>query len=307
MILDAQAALGFVVSQTAHIEPEVYNTRYPDIQYPGLIPVDMSAHPWAQNVVYYSSDKAGEAAYLNGNADDVPLVSGERTKHSTAVHMAGIGYAFGLEEISHAQMLGINLPADDAMAARRAYEQMVDNVSMTGNTEKGQEGLFDYTGVPQVAATNGDWTNGSRTEDQILKDINDGLAYVHITATNTVAMADTLLLPWSRYHLISTTRLGDTTMTILEFIRKNNVYTATTGQPLNIRGMRGLDTMSGSGEPRMICYRNSREVLKLHIPMPHRFLPVFQASSMRWEVPGIFRLGGLDIRLPKEVAYIEGI
>ncbi|MGC3519534.1 major capsid family protein [Pseudomonas aeruginosa] len=28
---------------------------------------------------------------------------------------------------------------------------------------------------------------------------------------------------------------------------------------------------------------------------------------MRWEVPGIFRLGGVDIRRPAEVRYTDGI
>jgi hypothetical protein len=48
-------------------------------------------------------------------------------------------------------------------------------------------------------------------------------------------------------------------------------------------------------------------VLKMHIPMPHRFLPVWQTGPMRFDVPGIFRLGGLEIRRPKAVRYVDGI
>ncbi|HHG5668033.1 TPA: hypothetical protein ACPWPV_003028 [Pseudomonas aeruginosa] len=36
-LLDAQAALGFVVSQTTYIERQVNEIVYPDIQYPQLI------------------------------------------------------------------------------------------------------------------------------------------------------------------------------------------------------------------------------------------------------------------------------
>ncbi len=56
----------------------------------------------------------------------------------------------------------------------------------------------------------------------------------------------------------------------------------------------------------MIAFRRSPEVLKLHIPMPLRFLPV-QIDGLRYKVPGVFRLGGLDIRLPKEVIYRDGL
>lgn len=301
---DAQAALGFVVNQTSHIETQVYQTRYPNIQYPSLVPVDTSAHPLAKSVTYYSSDKFGKAGWINGNADDVPIAGTNRAKHETAVYTAGIGYAYGWEEIQQAQMLGINLTADDAMAARRAYEEMVDKVALEGDSEKGFEGLFDYTGVAINGATTGDWTTA--TGDQILTDINNALMGIH-TNTKTVEMADTLILPWIRLNLIATKRLGDTNMTVLDFIRQNNVYTATTGQPLTIRAARGLDARGDSGLPRMVAYRRSPEVLKLHIPMPHRFMPVHQVSALRWEVPGVFRLGGLDIRLPKAVSYTDGI
>jgi hypothetical protein len=303
---DAQAALGFVVSQTSHIEREVNETVYPDIQYPGLVPVDTSAHPFAKSVTYYSSDKFGAAGWINGNSDDIPLAGSERSKHETAVHMAGIGYGFGLEEINHAQMLGINLQAEDALAARRAYEEMVDRVVLEGDSLKGFDGLFDYTGVTVAAATTGDWTNGSTTEDQMLGDVNDAIQGVH-TASNTTAMADTVLLPYARFNLLASTRLGDTQGTVLEFLRRNNIYTATTGRPLEIRGLRKLDTAGTSGGTRMVVYRRSPQVLKVHIPMPHRFLPVWQAGPLRWEVPGIFRLGGLDIRRPSEVRYSDGI
>jgi hypothetical protein len=58
--LDAQqAALTFLVQQTSYIEPEVYKQRYPDVQYPQLIPVDTSANEWAKSVTYFSMDQAG--------------------------------------------------------------------------------------------------------------------------------------------------------------------------------------------------------------------------------------------------------
>jgi len=48
-------------------------------------------------------------------------------------------------------------------------------------------------------------------------------------------------------------------------------------------------------------------VLKMHIPMPFRFLPAWQTGPMKFDVPGIFRVGGVDIRRPKAVRYLDGI
>ena len=155
-----------------------------------------------------------------------------------------------------------------------------------------------------ASAVTGGWT--AATADQILGDVNAALQVVS-TATNYVALSDTLLLPPSRMNLIASRRLGDTSMTILEFLLKNNIYTAQTGQPLVIRTVRALETAGVGSVQRMIAYRRDPEVLKLHMPMAHRFLPAFTKTALYTEVPGIFRLGGLDIRLPKEVIYVDGI
>ena len=303
---DAQSALGFVQSQTAHIETQVNETVYPDIQYPSLIPVDTSAHEWAQTVTYYSSDKFGAADWINANAGDVPKVGTEMTEHSSAVFDAGIGYDFGLAEINQASMLGVNLQADKAMAARRAYEEMVDRVALTGDTTKNLQGLINNSGVTAASAGNGAWDGGATTEDEILADVNAVILGIAEDTAYT-GMADTLLLPFAKLNTLATTRLGDTRSTILQFLRQNNTYTAMTGQELTIRGVRGLETAGSGSTNRMVAYRRAPDVLKLHIPMAHRFLPAFQKSPTYVEVAGMFRLGGLDIRRPKEVRYSDGI
>jgi len=303
-MFDAQAALGFIESQTSHIETQVNETVYPDIQYQALTPVDTSASPMAQTVTYYSSDKFGAAKWINGNADDIPLAGTELAQHQTPVYTAAIGYGWGWEELEQAQMLGRNLRADDAMAARRAYEEMVDAVALQGDSDKNFQGLINNSAVPEVAATTGTW--GTATSDQILTDVNNALLGV-ATATLYTSVADTLLLSPGKLNFLATKRLGDTTMTLLEFLRRNNTYTAMTGRDLTLRAVRGLETAGTGATEQMVAYRRDPQVLKLHIPMPHRFLPVYQHGPLRWVVPGVFRLGGLDIRRPMEVRYVYGI
>lgn len=307
----AQANLGYVISQVSHIEPQVYRVQYPDVDYAALVPVDTAASPWVKSVTYFSMDKRGAAQWISGNGKDVPVVGLDTEKFETGVYTAGIGYNFGFEEVNQARLLGIPLESEKAMAARRASEEFIYRVATAGDTEKGFDGIFNYTGVPAVTVA-ADGTGSStlwadKTPDQILRDVNDLLAGVY-TATNTVQLADTLLLPHERWNSIASKRLTDTNMTILEFLRQNNVYTAQTGRGLTIRGLRGLDNPTGASpaSARMIAYRRDPQVLKLHLPMPHMFLPV-QIEGLQFTVPGAFRLGGLDVRLPKEVRYGDGL
>lgn len=303
---DAQAALGFVVSQTSYIEPQVYMTKYADIQYADLIPVDTSANPWSKSVTYYSGDMYGAARWINGNADDIPMAGTELTKFETMVYTAAIGYGWGLEEVRHAQMLGQNLPDMDARAARRAYEEMVDRVALQGDTLKNFKGLINNSGVTATAAPVGDWGGTGTSETTVLADVNYALTLIG-TDTNWISLADTLLLSYEKLNYLATTGFDSKEGTLLSWLQKYNVYTQMTGQPLRIRAIRGLSTAGGSSTQRMIAYRRSPEVLKMHIPLPLFWLPVFQPNPLRFEVPGLFRIGGLDIRLPKEVHYVDGI
>lgn len=304
-----QASLGFAQKQTAHIEAGVYRVRYPELNYAELVPVDTSAGEFVKSVTYYSMDGAGAAKWLNGNGKDVPVVGAQMEQHETAVHTAGIGYSYGYEEVNQARLLGISLDGEKARIARRAYEEMVYDVALNGDSAKGFEGLYAYTGVPAASVT-ADGTGSattwaSKTPDKIIRDVNALLTGI-VTATKETELADTLILPTERFNTIASTRLTDTGMTVLEFIQKANVYTAQTGQPLMIRGKRGLLTKGAGSTARMIAYRRAPDVLKLHIPMVHRFFPV-QIEGFQFTIPGMFRLGGLDVRLPKAVSYGDGI
>lgn len=307
-----QANLGFVTSQTSFIEQQVYEIRYPEVQYPDLIPVDTSANPWATSVTYYSMDRAGVARWQSGQGRDVPLVSVNGNVAQTPVNMAAIGYEYSIEEVMQAQTLNMNLPDFKARAARLASEQFVDRLALLGDSEKNYPGLFSYPGVPiQIApagaAGSSAWIGTNhKTPDEVIYDMAS-VIIGGFTDTNTVGMANTLLIPWSRYLPISSTpRATGSDQSILAFFRLNNPYTARTGQPLDIRGVRALDTFGTGGTPRLIAYRKAPDVLKLHYPMPLMFLPV-QPIGLSYQIPGLFRLGGLDIRLPKEVRYLDAI
>lgn len=303
-LLDAQAALGFVLAQTTYIERAVNQIVYGDIQYPDLIPVDTSAPEWVKSVTFYSGDKFGVAQWLSGNADDVPRAGSEMTRFESNVYTAGIGYGYGLEEISQANMLGVNLADMDAMAARRAYEEFVDQVALRGDTRKNMQGLINSSAVTAVTAPTGTWS--SATAANVIADFNAGL-FPTFQGTLFTSMADTVLLPFARLQTLAQTQMPNTDMNVLAWLQKNNVYTQRTGQQLDIRGIYGLETAGAGGTMRAVFYKKDPLVLKLHIPMPHRFLPVYQASPLRFEVPGIFRLGGLDIRQPQNVRYLDGI
>lgn len=307
-----QQAFSFLVQQAAHIEPQVYAIEYPDTDYASLIPVDTSANEWAKTITFFSMDKVGKAEWFHHEANDMPRADTKFEKLEHNVEMAGIGYGYSLEELGAAMMVpNQNLTTDRAAAARRAYEEFMYNLAFDGDADRGLSGLFGDSNVTVVSADNsgnaGSTNFADKTGAQVLADINGAISGVH-TASETVELADTVLLPVAVFNDIASRQnsaASDTT--ILEFLQKSNVYTAHTGRPLTIRAHRRLDDAGAGGLGRMVVYRRDPVVLKLHLPMPHRFLPVWQTGPMRFDVPGIFRTGGVEIRRPGAVRYVDGV
>ena len=312
MFTDAgqQQAMGFLVAQTTYIEPLVYRIKYAALNYEQFVPIDSSAPEYAKSITFYSVDMYGRADWLNMQSRDVPLADITRGKYEAAIEMAGIGYRYNLEELGQASLLpGTNLTTERANAARRAAEEKIHNVCMYGDTVKNWLGLTNHT-LPAVINAPRTWVSDlAQTPaaiNQILQDVNGALTNVW-QATLMIEMADTLLLPISAMSLLSITQLPNTTMNLLEWIKKNNMVTQQTGRPLTVQAVRGLDTAGASGNGRMIAYRRDPEAIKLHIPMPFRFFPVWQTGPFVFDIPGAFRMGGLEWRLPNSARYVDGV
>jgi hypothetical protein len=96
-------------------------------------------------------------------------------------------------------------------------------------------------------------------------------------------------------------------VTGLNLVQQGNAYTALSGNPLMIRTVRGLETAGAGGVARAIAYRRDPQILKLHLPMPFNFRSPMQVTALRFDVPGIFRTGGVEVRRPKSMQYLDGI
>lgn len=318
MQINDQQALAFVQGQSFKVNQRVYETRYPDWDFGRLVFVDTTGPEWAPGVLTYTSDISGRANWQSGYAKDVPLADVSQSQSLRNFQLAAIGYQWNIEEVNSAIQVGSSLPDRRARAARLAYMRFMYDLTLKGSAEKGLGGLINYPGVTATTApADGTgsvttWVDedgvGTKTPAQIVRDINLALQGVYLS-TYEQEMADTILLPVEAYNYIASTPYSATTMeTILSFVQRTNIYTLTTGQPLTIRTVRELSTGDAAGTGgRMVAYKNDGDFVKLHLPMPHRFLPVYQDGPLNFVVPGIFRTGGLELLTNAGMRYIDGI
>ena len=320
---DAQA-LAFVQGQAYKINSKIYEDVHPDWDFGKHIYVNTEGPEWAPGALTYTSSMSGQADWYSPYAKDIPLADVSQDFQLRTFHMAAIGYQYNYNEVQTAIQIGAPLPERRAKAARLAYQKFMYNLVLFGDPTKNLGGITNHPGVPIVAVPNDGvggvrhWLNNAgeatKTPVQIVRDINLMLSGIARSTFDTV-LADTIKLPAKAVDYIASTPYATLNMeTILSFVQRTNLYTLRTGRPLTIQGYVELEKAatnttapSSAGGGRAVAYNNSPEYLQLHLPVDHRFLPVWQDGPLNYLVPGIFRTGGVEVMSTAAIRYIDGI
>lgn len=292
----------FMESQAAHIESRVRMIQYGSIQYPDLVGISREASPHADSIVYYSYDGTGDMVDLANRGTDYPFVETQQDQHTVPIQWKGLAYDWSDREIGRAQLVGLPLSDRKVRVAFRIAEEEKERVVLEGQSDYGWDSLIKHSSIT-VDSPNAAWDGA--TGDQIIDDVNDLLTAIY-SGTNQVRIADTLLLPVVQMTRLATLRLPDTNMSVLEYLRKNNVYTLTTGNELMIRSVRQLATAGASNTTRAMAYTRDMDVLRFHVPQELQFIEP-QRQGARWIYHGHMVLGGLEIMEPNACRYLDGI
>lgn len=302
--------IGFLESQIDRIETEVYETKYPAIQYPRLVPIDASGPPWVRSVVRYISDRVGKADFIGNSTTTLPMVDVSRTQAEVTVETAGLMYSVTDQEVAQAQAMGYDLDGEKARACRLIAEETLDDIVINGGPgNTGWDSLVDPpSDANTVTITTGTGGNtwAQKTGQEIANDINKILGSAPEN-TKGLEQMDTICIPMGAFTSLASRTIGDTSETALSFINRTNVYTARTGRPLRIFEIPGLEDAGASNAGRMIAYRMDPNVLRLHLPEPPGFGERERTMMRSTVVPMFFRTAGLEIRLPKAFATMDGI
>lgn len=322
--MDAGVMLSFARQQSHVLNSQVYDIEYPEMDLRGLIPINTNIPQWASGMDTFVMDKVGRAAWQSTYAKDVPLADVTMTMVSTTFAEYAVGYQWNIGELGKAQFSNFPLTTRRAESARFASELFVYENALIGDPIKGWTGLLNnaqaqvsISPATGSAAPNSAWVlndgTGNKTPEEILSEVNVLIMGPPNGELGVVTnlLADTVLLPSAAYTYISTTPFGVTSpgKTILQAIMESNVYTQRTGHPLTIRELPVLATQAELGivgGGRAVAYRNDASVLELPMPMIFQFYPVYQDGPFNFTVPGMGRIGQLDLKRPA-LRYLDGI
>lgn len=306
-----EAAMSFLVSQRTHIEPGLYEIRYPGVTYDQIIPVDTSAPEWAPIVAVQSADSRGELKFTGPNSNDPNRADVGYNLGTHPIKDAQIGYGYSLTELNQALLMGRNLSDDKARATMRIMEQGLNKLAYLGNAEAGYEGLFTNNTVSTDSAPGTISALAAAATDvagaqAIVQFLQGALNKVYVTQTRTTFMPTHILMPPAQRQILASTILPfGGNMTLLNYL-ETNLDGGNNGRVQIVADL-SLEGIGADDTDRMMVYTRDMETAKFHLPMAPRFLDPYRDSATSWFIPGMTRTGGVEIRIPGAHTYFDGV
>lgn len=317
----AQAALSFLFSELTYVEQEVLRQPYPEIKYARIIPVDTSAPEYADSIAFKTLDFSGEPQLLGSRSGDVPLIEVASNKGSVTVHTYAQGYDYSIIEVGKAQEMArnsrsaaINFLAEKANGSRQIVEQFLDKAFFLGDgrTSDVKTGLINDGDVP-VSATGPLLPGGSNktiatilggsdaevVANELLSLFNRAILQVYVTQTNSIFRPTHILLPLEQYGQMSVFRIPNTSETLISYLER--VLRITFEPLLHLKGA------GAGGVDRMMVYTRDEKYVKAHMPMPFNLQAPATKDNVTFVSAGLVRVGGTELRIPKQHLYVDGV
>lgn len=292
----------FAKRELEKVKTKTYDTKYKNLKAMQLIPVSTEVPSGTPYIIWYSYSKTGTAKIISDYAHDFPRVDVFKTEEQSKVHGMGDSYGYSIVEIRRSSIAGASLDTRRANTARRAMDELFDNLAWFGSTVFGIQGFFDYPGITEYVTPNGAGGNPewpTKTPDEVIADLT-GLTDAVSVPTKGREEVDTILLPRVRYNYIKNTKMStNSDKTILTFFLSNNPGVA-------IMVLNELDGQGVGASQRMIGYTRDADHLTQEIPQPfEQFEP--QKKGMSWVIPCHAEFGGVIVYYPQSVAFADDI
>lgn len=297
-IKSSNDSIAYYMNQIGAIEAKIYPKKYGTIVFYDLIPVVTTDPEYADTYTYFCYDGVTLGKFLGSNAKDLPE-STITLKESTArMYYGGNNYDYSIDELR--KSIAVRLPLDTTKASMsmRGFQEHAQKVAFFGDSERGITGLFNNGNVP-VSNSAVNWATA--TGDEIANDISTFMYSIMENSKNN-HKPNILLIPPSRWAFLLRPMSSNSNMTILEYVKTNNPYSAMTNSELTIKQVFQLDEAGTGGVPRMMAYELNEDNLTMRMPISWRALAP-QPVGLGINVPCEYKFGGVVYRFPLSAAY----
>ena len=312
-------AMGFDVNVFEQVQARAYDVLLPEIQWSTTLPqgsLDTSVNPGAKLTSYRVRDRRGKGAFSAVVGKDTPTVGVTQNKVVIPIENARVMAQADLDDI-RAVSFGfesMNLLTELGAVMREASERHIEEVYFYGYANLGFSGYLDYPNVPATSAGTkaaGGTTWAVATGDEIAKDVFTAISLVY-TNSKGLFLPGRVEIPLGQLAQIAGQRMGGAAgatgenITVLEYIKKNNLFTSLTGQELQVVGLRHLTGAGVGATNRMIVSEWKPDNYYMPMSIPFNMLAP-QDAQFATNLFAEYKFGSFHKPYPTSAQYIDGI
>lgn len=238
----------------------------------------------------------GDFADVGDNSKGTGKISLTGASDTIEVYRKQASSAWSKDQLEQASLAGRNLPAELIGAHNRKYQEYIDQCGYIGDTAKGKEGLFNYSGWVTEAASN---TFDNLTSLQMYKEMEDIINLQKSNVSNDVEFsASKVTVDAVTYNRLSTpynSNGGAGIMSVREALETNLNVTFTMTPRAVINGVRFV-----------AVYTTSPNGMMFRIPQPLEVSPVW-VQGFDSNIQSKFGVGGLDVLENDACVILTGV
>lgn len=300
-------ATAFLARQLVHQRGQIEFKIFEELRAAEFVPVESNHPRGAESYSTQLMTPQGKAKITHDLAGDSPRVDVDVDEDLRKYVNARASYAYTIQELEHAAFAGVPLPAWKGQACAEEIARKLDELGRIGASKLGLTGFFNNPLVTVHTLGNGEWNLfPTTTADQIIADLNE-LEDTLISQTRDTAKPPyTLVLPSAYEGILATSpRSSQSDVTIKEWFLRNSRLIKRIESYFALDGATGSD-VAAADPPQAIVYKPDPMVLFWPIPILYEE----QAPQLRaweWVVDARARAGGVDVRRPSHMLYVENL
>lgn len=303
---DAATGMGFMVSQLAWLEQQMYEVPYADLFFDQVVPIRTDIPEWADQYQYISYNSTTRGKFIGSHAQDLPTTALERMLHSTNFGYGGLSLAYSLDDMRKAVHLGMNLDTEQAQVSFRGAREHQQDVVFYGDSHLNITGFFNN---PYVKTKTSKVVLGTADIKTVVDEINAAMNQIW-TETNQRFLPDTICIPTFLYAKLVTQIIKDQAVPVkgMKYLLDNNLYFARTGGALQIIPMPQLASaeMGKHGltaKNTIVVYAKNPQCVMSFMPIAPRFIAP-QPVGLEIRTPMEYKIGGTEWRYPQSAMYL---
>jgi hypothetical protein len=274
---------------------------------------------WVENVsnLYGNAGSAGaddDSNVSSGGATVAPTIQANFGKDIYSTHIFVQPLSIDEFDILHEKITGRSLEQLLTDFVRLNYDKHLDKNGFMGLPKYSTKGLLNYTGVYASAVADGAGTGSPttwalKTADEILTDINDGIAYTWAAGGNDMsAIPNHVLLPFAQYQMLISRKVSEyADKSIMDYLMTNNICNKF-GEEL-VFGVSLWGKGAGEGNTdRMAIYRMDEKFMDMQELQPlTRMYSMHDPKTRTFDTNYAANISQLRVMYPQSISYWDGI